>query len=178
VFASQGCTVVAASSNIDDAAGYRDRLFVPLLNRASFDQRVTIVDLKSDTVPSASKDFDFCWSTSVASHSGSLEAGLQFMAKSLEYLKPGGVVVHIVEFNLESPIETVAKGPVVLYRESDLQQFADRMRAQGHALTLNLHPGTEADDLRVEQDNPGFHLKLYIQDVLSTSAGICIRKAA
>ena len=175
-FASQDCTIVATPPSAADEAAYRDRLFVPLLDRSSFDRRVTVLRLGSNTVLSES-DFDFCWSSAAGSHAGSLESGLQFLERSLQYLKPGGVAVHIVEFNLESPIETVAKGPVVLYREADLQQFAARMQAQGHQVTLNLHPGAEVDDLRVEPGNPDFHLKVLIQDVLSTSAGICIRKA-
>jgi hypothetical protein len=184
VFAAQGCRVIVEVSATSPFAALdeqerRDALFFPhLLQRDAFDECVATWDRRTSFLPLVPKSFDFCWSCSVASHSGSLEAGFDFLERSLEWLKPGGVAVHTLEFNLASGTETVRNGPVVLYRESDLLKFIASLRRNGHDVSLNMHPGAEPDDLRVEPDNPEFHLKLYIRDILATSAGLCITKAA
>ena len=47
-------------------------------------------------------EFDFCWSCCALEHLGSLSAGLRFIERSLDTLRPGGWAVHTTEFNLFS----------------------------------------------------------------------------
>jgi hypothetical protein len=186
VFASLGCEIVAAGPAADQppdsSAGRRelDELYFPgLLERSILQRRVSCRTIEMNRMPADLRGFDFCWSSSVTSHLGNLQAGLRFMRESLDCLRPGGVAVHTFEFNLESSVDTVSEGTVVIYRESDLAGFAKAMRAQGYDVTLNFNPGSEAEDLIVDRDlDSDVHLKLYICDVLATSVGLCLRKTS
>ncbi len=186
VFASRGCDIVAAGPATDqaqdDSASRRelDELHFPgLLERSVLQRRISYRGIEMKRVPSDLRGFDFCWSSSVTSHLGNLRGGLRFMQDSLDCLRPGGVAAHTFEFNLESSVDTVSEGAVVIYRESDLADFAKSMRARGHDVTLNFNPGGETQDLVVDRDlDSDIHLKLYICDVLATSVGLCLRKAS
>lgn len=67
--------------------------------------------------------FDFVWSTSCFEHLGSIEKGLTFWHYMRALLKPGGVAVHVTEYNLTSKDETLDSGDVVIFREKDLRQM-------------------------------------------------------
>jgi hypothetical protein len=182
VFASRGCEIVAAGPATgqaqDGGKPELDELHFPgLLERSVLQRRVSFRGIEMNHLPPDLRGFDFCWSSSVTSHLGNLQEGLRFMRDSLDCLRPGGVAVHTFEFNLESGVDTVSEGAVVIYRERDLTDFAEEMRAQGHDVMLNFNPGGEAEDLVIDRDlDSDIHLKLYICDVLATSFGLCIRK--
>jgi 2-polyprenyl-3-methyl-5-hydroxy-6-metoxy-1,4-benzoquinol methylase len=44
--------------------------------------------------------FDFVWSTCSVEHVGSILLGQRFIINTLNLLKPGGIAIHTVEFNL------------------------------------------------------------------------------
>jgi hypothetical protein len=136
-----------------------------------------VVDMNA--IPDDLTDFDFCWSSGALQHLGSLRRGFDFILNSLKCLKPGGIAAHTTEFNLGSDTGTLEAGKSVVYREADLTVFAEELRAQGHEITLNLHPGIEPTDLIVDRDRDSdIHLRLYIRNrILATSIGLSIKKA-
>ena len=79
-----------------------------------------------------SYEFDFCWSCCALEHLGSLSAGLRFIERSLDTLRPGGWAVHTTEFNLFSDAATVERGATVLYRQRDLKWLVEHLQRQGH----------------------------------------------
>jgi len=136
-----------------------------------------VIDMNA--LPDDARGFDFCWSSCAFEHLGSIDHGLRFVEASLDCVKPGGLAVHTTEFNLSSDTETVMDGATVLYRHSDIERLAKRLRSAGHQLELNYHPGQgELDhyiDLPPYQLDP--HLKLMIGKYVTTSIGLIVKKA-
>ncbi len=162
-----------------------DGVYVPgLISRPDFDARVRFkpVDMRNLELPWA-ESFDFIWSCCSLEHLGSLEAGWQFVLKSLELVKPGGFAVHTTEFNVASNKETLENGESVIYRRKDIEDLDLRLRAMASGLCdFDFFCG---DDLRdVEFDYPPYyengrsHIKLLIQGHVATSCLLIIRKGS
>jgi hypothetical protein len=190
VFIAGGCAILATDLPKGESDGHWvgghqhtdtiDKLIYPrIAGRKKFNGRAAFRPVNMNAIPSDLSGFDFCWSACALEHLGSLEHGLDFIRNSLKCLKPGGVAAHTTEFNLGSDTVTLEKGPAVVYRQCDLLRFADEMRTQGHTIALNLHPGLEATDSRIDNDRASdIHLRLYASHrIPATSVGLCIRKA-
>ena len=123
--------------------------------------------------------YDFLWSSCALEHLGSLDAGLEFIRKSQDLLRPGGVAVHTTELNVSSLERTIENGPVVLYLRSHLEDLARELREAGYALELNFQTGRDPEDLRV--DVPPYdsdrHLKILFARHATTSFGLLVTKA-
>ncbi|WP_336980709.1 SAM-dependent methyltransferase [Altererythrobacter fulvus] len=123
--------------------------------------------------------FDFCWSACALEHLGSIEQGLDFIANSVDCLRPGGLAVHTTEFNCSSNRDTLDHASTVLFRRKDFLHLADRLAKQGCALDFNFNLGKQPLDHHV--DLPPYsvdnHLKLQIGRWTTTSFGIVVRKA-
>ncbi len=128
--------------------------------------------------PDLNGQFDFCWSACAFEHLGSIANGLEFVVRSINCLKPGGVAVHTTEFNCSSNDVTLDNSPTVLFRKRDITDLARRLRAQGHLMSLNFNLGDNPLDEHV--DVPPYsnhkHLKLLIEKFVSTSYGIVVKK--
>ena len=194
LFASLGCFVVAtdAPSGVAEEVGWRETgqhaskledLFAPEhLDRATFEQRVTVDECDMNAIADHFSGNDFCWSACCFEHLGSIENGLDFVVNSVEQtLKPGGVAVHTTELNLSSNTQTVDSGPTVLFRRQDFEALVKRLTDRGHTVRpFNLRPGLSYIDGLV--DVPPFtsepHLKLEIGGYVTTSAGLVVRRRA
>ena len=124
-------------------------------------------------------DYDFCWSSCSLEHLGSIDAGLRFIERSLDTLKPGGIAVHTTEFNLTSDTRTIKKGGTVLFRRRDVEEFARRTTKAGHeVLPITFDQGDQPEDQIV--DVPPYaadiHFKLALGQYVTTSFGLAIRK--
>src|SRR5262249_52759530 len=87
--------------------------------------------LDMNSIPSElSGKFDFCWSVCSLEHLGSISNGLNFVQNSLAVLKPGGVSVHTMEFNVNEG-ETIDHWPTVLFQRHHLMELAERLRSKG-----------------------------------------------
>jgi hypothetical protein len=107
------------------------------------------VDMRD--LPRDLEGFDFCWSACALEHLGTLEEGWHFVERSLDTLRPGGIAVHTTEFNLSSDDDTIATGPVVVYRARDLQELRSRVEGAGHELAaFDLDPGDRLLDHYVD----------------------------
>lgn len=125
-------------------------------------------------------NFDFCWSACALEHLGSIEAGLAFILRSVDCLRPGGVAVHTTELNCDSDEETLDTGGTVLFRRRDFEQLAGELRMRGCTIELNFNLGDHPLDKHI--DVPPYsndqHLKLQIDRWASTSYGLIVKKAA
>lgn len=189
-FVAQGCDVLATDmpaaaagaaewAATNQHAASLDGLFHRhLVTREAFDARARFAPVDMKAVPPALTGYDFCWSSCCFEHLGSLQEGFDFVLASLRTLRPGGVAVHTTEFNLSDPERTLTSGPTVAYRESDITNFAETLRRQGHAIALNLHPGDHPLDQFVDRYLFGDPtLRFYVaDDVVFTSIGLVIRK--
>lgn len=192
VMAARGCSVLA--SDMDAAAGKAQGWAGTnqhagaleqlnergICDETAFKARVRYRTIDMNKLPDDEGGFDFLWSSCALEHLGSLQRGLDYIERSLALLRPGGLAVHTTEYNLSSNFLTLSRGGTVLYRRRDILGLADRLRARGHHIEFNLHPGDGPMDKHVDVPPycPDPHLKLRVSRFAATSIGLAIRKAA
>jgi len=192
-FAARGAAVLAtdAPPGIGEAAGWAataqfaaGKAALPregICDEAAFDRLVAFRHVDMNAIPGDLADFDFCWSACCLEHLGSLQAGLDFVANTVErVLKPGGLAVHTTEFNLSSNDATVETGNTVIYRRRDLEALIERLRARGHAVSpLRIAPDSHPMDgwVDIPPYSDDAHLKLALGRFTATSVGLVIRRA-
>lgn len=146
----------------------------------AFDRLVDyrVVDMNDIPADLAGR-FDFCWSACALEHLGSIAQGLDFVERSLACLVPGGVAVHTTEFNCSSDDDTLDFASTVLFRQCDLQQLAEHMRANGHRMAITFDLGDQPLDRHVDiaPYSADRHLKLQIEQWVTTSFGLIIHKS-
>ncbi|WP_235952546.1 SAM-dependent methyltransferase [Falsiroseomonas algicola] len=169
-----------------------DHLFWPhLVEREVFDQRVTFQPADMRRIPDALADGsrDFVWSVCSFEHLGSIQAGLDFVVRAMDCLRPGGVAVHTTEFNMAEEGPTVESGNTVLFQRRHIEALGERLAALGHELLpvdyspgqgvldmfVDLPPYREEDGAQPVPDTP--HLRLAKGEHVVTSIGLIIRKA-
>jgi hypothetical protein len=142
-----------------------------------FRARVQFDAMDMNAVRADLEGFDFAWSSCAMEHLGDLQAGLSFLERQLDCLKPGGVSVHTTEFNLSSNDETLEDGHTVLYRRRDLEDLVLRMRANGHDMRITFASGDAPEDLHVESEPfTTLHLRVLTDGFVHTSFGLIIRR--
>jgi hypothetical protein len=172
---------VASGWTLDNqhAAGKEQLRDTRICPDALFDAKVSFETFDMAKTPGHFRDMDFCWSACAFEHLGSIEAGLSFVERSLECLKPGGVAVHTSEYNLTSNSETLESGATVLFRKRDFEALIARLEAAGHHVApLDLREGTQPVETYV--DMPPYleepHLRLALLGYATTSIGLIITK--
>lgn len=150
-----------------------------LCDPAKFDEQVDFRFMDMNAIdPDLAKGFDFCWSACALEHLGSIRRGLDFIRRSVDCLKPGGLAVHTTELNCSSDRATLDNAATVLFRRKDFVALADELARRGCEITFNFNLGEQPLDKHVDvppysADN---HLKLLIDRWTSTSFGIVVRK--
>jgi len=160
-----------------------DNVYVPtLISRTEFDAHVSFrpVDMRDLQLPWP-EAFDFIWSSCAVEHLGNPEAGWQFILSSMELVKPGGVAVHTIEFNVASDTETLTSGETVIYRRQDIEDLDLRLRSIACGLSqCEFFAGDDWHDIDFDyppyfqNDRP--HVKLLIHGHVATSFLLIIRK--
>jgi SAM-dependent methyltransferase len=195
LFASRGLDVVAT----DQAAEFGDdwastgqlmtglsglsRPF--LIDDEDLAARVTLRNVDMNDVPADIGTFDVIWSSCVIEHLGSPQRGLDFVLESCALLAPGGIAVHTTELELTRRDTTADYGHCAVYRLQDLREFEERLSGVGCTATFNF---TVPMDTREDRwislvlvacgsaPEDVAHLKLAIEDSVSTSFGLLIRR--
>lgn len=192
LFAALGCRVLATDLGGEEAAvaGWvqgsqhaagRESLRRPdICPDAVFGSRVDFQVCDMAAFPDGLSGFDFCWSACALEHLGSIEAGLDFIERSVETLRPGGWAVHTTEFNLGSDDETLDNAGTVLFRRRDLLALGERLARRGHVLApLDLAPGDGPIDRFI--DTPPYraepHLRLALAGWPTTSVGLIVQRS-
>ena len=195
VLAKYGCSILATEINIESphGAGWVSNTTVDqeldrlndrrICDPDAFRSRVQYRDVDMNHVPEDLAGFDFVWSCCSLEHLGSLDLASNFIFKSLECLKPGGVAVHTTEYNVFPAVFTVTKGSTVFFRRKDILTLAERLLYAGHTLSINFHSGRGALDRHIDfpPHSENKHLKLFVTKrgrmIVTTSIGLIIRKA-
>jgi SAM-dependent methyltransferase len=192
MFASLGCQVLATDLPTEEAAkaGWVDTnqhaASLEGLNQRKLcpdDRFKELVSFQFADMRKLTPDLgpvDFIWSACSFEHLGTLEEGLQFVLQSVRLLKPGGVAVHTTEYNVSSNTTTIDDGGVVIYRRSDIEDVAARLRAAGYSVDLDFSDGQLPGDLYVDKHpyKGEVHLKLDLWGYAATSYGLIIRAPA
>lgn len=189
LFASLGANILATDQSEIEAenSGWKDsNQYGGDLNQLNskslcdpiiFNQNVSFRTVDMRNIPEDIKGFDFNWSSCAFEHLGSIDAGLEFIVKQLDTLKPGGIAVHTTEFNVSSNSKTVESGPTVLFRRRDLELLESRLQKLGHHCRFDFSLGETEYDLHVDRPPyQGAHLRLEADGYVITSFGIVIRK--
>jgi len=164
------------------ASAFRENL----VERATFDRMVSSKQMSS--ISSDPARYDFCWSISAADRMGSIQSGIDFIEKSVDSLKPGGVAIHTTEFNFTNDSETIDNWPTVLFQRRHLESTIQRLEKKGCRL---LQPDFDVGSRPLDRfiDIPPFpndmheksiaywwkdtmHIKLSIDGFPSTSFGL------
>jgi hypothetical protein len=182
--ASRGVEVLATSDEVSAPEALEVRrtwLFYPeVCHIEEFDHLVRFGHQDMDAVAGmAEGGFDFCWSIGTTTRLRTIEAVLAFIEASLAPLKPGGLALHPVAFNLASDGPTMEGRQGVLLRRRDIEALAERLVPAGHRLLpFNTHPGTDRGDERVRVEQVGLpgHRQRH-GNMVGTSFGLAIRKA-
>jgi SAM-dependent methyltransferase len=200
-FAAQGVEVLATDLAGDDErarqwhetgqhAAAADQVFWPhLIEREAFDERVSFRPADMAAIPPdlADGSRDFVWSVCSFEHLGSIPAGLDFVLRAMDCLRPGGIAVHTTEFNLAAEGPTIEGGTTVLFQRRHIEQLGDRLAAAGHELLpvdfdtgdgvldrfIDLPPFATPDGTLTVPDTP--HLRLSFGPHVATSIGLIIR---
>jgi hypothetical protein len=129
------------------------------------------------------KDFDFTWSSCALEHLGSIDAGIKFVLDQLKCLRPGGMAVNTLEFNLSSDQTTVTSGPTVVFRRQDVERLLALVEEAGHQpAPLDLYRGEapENDFVAIPpyhcRMRNSSHLRLQIEGFVATSMILVIWK--
>lgn len=128
-------------------------------------------------IPGDLTGFDFTWSACSLEHLGSLRHGIEFVVKSIDCLRPGGIAVHTTEFNLSSNTTTFQSADLSLYRRCDIEEMINELEARGHAVEpIDWDRGNGIADRYV--DLPPYkapmHLRLRLAEFDCTSIGFIV----
>jgi cyclopropane fatty-acyl-phospholipid synthase-like methyltransferase len=191
VMAARGCEVVATDLDIDEATkqgwagsgeyaatleALNDRGICPA---ARFASHVIYRVADMNKIDADLIGFDFVYSSCAFEHVGSIELGLEFVKNSLKCLRPGGIAVHTTEFNVLSNDATIDHQQTVLFRRQDIDRLAAELLNQGHEIVLNYNPGSGPFDRHIDVPPwSGIHLKLQLEQYVTTSLGLLIKKAS
>lgn len=126
-----------------------------------------------------SESFDFVWSLCAVEHVGSIAAGQSFVLNSLSLLKPGGVAIHTVEFNLASNTITKQRIDESVWRMQDIERVRATAIERGYVVPsvsfgaghghLDRNPDVcQSSGVRY-RGLPGGHVKLECDDLIMTS---------
>lgn len=145
-------------------------LFASRVRRRAVDMRAIPRDLVG---------YDFCWSSCAAQHLGSIEAGLSFIERALDALRPGGVAVHTVQFNLSPGRRRIEQAPTVYFTRDRIERFAEKLAQRGDEVApLDWDEGDGLLDAFV--DVPPYraepHLKLFAQGLVTTSLAFVVTR--
>lgn len=119
---------VASTVMGPDVPWFRDDLTDPV----TFARNVAYIP-EGQAVLGAFTGFDACWSIGQAGRLGSIRKGMDFIVQAMDTLKPGGLAVHVFDFNFADDGKTIDNWPSVLFQQTHIEALAEELRAAGHA---------------------------------------------
>jgi FkbM family methyltransferase len=104
-----------------------------ILTKSEFMSKVKFMNMDMNKIPlEFDNRFDFVWSSCALGHIGGYQNGLDFILRSVELLKPGGIALHTTELDV-SPGESKFESPTLsLYRERDLRELINNLKSRGY----------------------------------------------
>lgn len=191
LMAARGCSILATDMSADDprsadwnqtkefAASIESLRYPRICADDVFDRQVSFRALDMTRIDPKLNGFDFCWSSCALEHLGSIDAGLAFIRDSISCLTFGGLAVHTTEYNVSSNTDTLDHADTVLFRRQDLEKIAVDLVSRGHYVAqFNYDLGKKPLDAVIDvppysQDE---HLKLRVEQYVTTSFGIIVRR--
>ena len=171
---------VRSNEHSTDLSGLNAR---GICTEAMFDRLVRFAEVDMNALPVDLRTrFDFCWSACALEHLGSLKHGAEFIKKSLDVLRPGGVAVHTTEFNLSSDERTIESEQLSVYRRCDIEKLAREIESEGHTVEpIDWTHGSGLAEAVVDLPPWGRgepHLRLLLGDFECTSIALVVQRNA
>ena len=158
------------------------QLFYPeIIGIDDFDMLVSMEDGDAlDPARGIAADHDGVWSMGVLRRLGSVAAAEDFIRRSLDALRPGGVAAHTLDLHLSSEADGRGGAGHLAFHRADLDALVLRLVCDGYeVLPINLYPGHEAADAIVDAPPFGLpHLKVLAGLATVGSFGLAIRRPA
>ena len=187
LLASVGCQIVATDYVPPEnrrlgweALGIEDLMVAEVCAETTLRANVAFRHVDMNDIPTdlVSGAYDFIWSCGSLEHIGGLKNGLDFIEKAMACLRPGGIAVHTTEFNIVSDERTLDSPNMSFYRRSDIEALAQRLRTQGHQITLNFTKGATVADFHIDREPFNYPLSInaLVGDFVITSIGLIIQK--
>merc|ERR1711865_389393 len=197
LFVTLGCDIVASDlpdgqvASGWDAGGMHasnmKELYTPGYKGVTWEQFNEHVHFQPENINSLSREiqqqrFDFVWSTCSVEHVGSIEKGIAAVLNSVKLLKPGGVAIHTVEFNLWSEEQTTRTENESIWRKKDMERLIAAAQTAGYIVpTVSWGAGHgKFDRVPNGQDKCAYvdhnHIKLGCFGEIKTSFAMVIQK--
>ena len=151
-----------------------------IVTQEIFEERVRFRPIDMLDIPDDLAPVDLVWSACTIEHLGTPALGLEFILKSLELLRPGGVAVHTTEFDLIEREVSLDLGHCAIYQRKELLDFLDSLDPALFETSINFWVPMEypADNLvsRPPYSPEEPHLKLILGPTITTSVGLVIKR--
>jgi SAM-dependent methyltransferase len=154
-----------------------------LVDLATFKKHASFraVDMNDVPYDLLNGTFDFAWSSSSLEHVGSCKRARRFLRKSVNAVKPGGLVVHTTEVVLSSLTRNHDIPGLCLFTKNMIQGIIDELRGLGHHVSpVRWGIGENARyDYDVQPYSKTDHMALYDPHakVVHTSILLVIRRS-
>lgn len=183
-YAPPGADAAWTAHSLEDLLTVRDGDWDPALRERvlcdpdTFRARVGFRAVDMTRIPDDLTGFDALWSCGSLEHIGGLQPGRDFIHASLRCLRPGGLAVHTTEFNRSSDVYTLDTPELCAFRRRDVENLAQALRAEGHALELCWDSGDALEDRHVDVAPYRYELSLnaLVGCHVITSIGLIVRK--
>jgi hypothetical protein len=99
---------------------------------ALFDANVSVRVASWRRIPEDLLNFDFLWSARANERLYSVAAALRFVEDSLTCLRPGGIAVHVMSYDLSPSGRSVPTTERILLQQGDVERIALVLVSRGH----------------------------------------------
>ena len=155
--------------------------FFPIVcEESAFNSQVQLgnVDMNNIPIEYLQGNYDFLWSSCAFEHTGGLLKGMDFVVKSLQALKVGGISIHTTEFNIRDNY-TMDTAHSCAYRKMDFEWLKQHVESIGYIFHhIDYDLGEMEYDNKI--DHPPYsndeHLKLNVDGFDLTSIGFIIER--
>jgi SAM-dependent methyltransferase len=198
LFASRGLRVVATDMPADAGdpewdltaqlmRGLESLSAPSIISDEELARRVSVRPVDMTRLPDDLGRPNLTWSSCVIEHLGSPTLAMDFVMSSARLLAPGGLAVHTTEYELTRRTETVDYGHCAVFRLQDFEELLDRATAEGFRMSLNPYVAMDAPQDRwvslaltshAQALQDAAHLKLVINESVSTSFGLVVHRPA
>lgn len=183
--------VAGWSRHSEFAHSLRQAHHADLVDWEAFECHVVHRAVDMNSLPNNLGTHDFCWSICALEHLGSIESAMAFVESAMAVLRPGGVAVHTLEFNVNPEGPTIDDWGTVLFQQKHIEQLRDRLVEAGHEVApLDFDVGAEPLDHFIDippwgdgkkgrlADRLGYsyHLKRSVDGFVATCFGLVITK--
>lgn len=97
-----------------------------------FISNVELINMDMNSIPTElDEKFDLVWSLCALGHIGSYQNGIDFVKRSRQLLKPGGIAVHTTEMDYSSELERLDTPDLSLYKAQDIQSLLSFLKQDG-----------------------------------------------